>query len=150
MPEEYASVIAILLLLLFFGAVALYFMEQQRVLKQIHPGNRSMDPGNVWMQLIPVFGMFYQFQVVARIADSIRRELDSAAEKDWLLDGLITTRKRPTYRLGLILSILICCTILNLPILEIIISLAGLPCWIAYWVQIRKYRVLLKQLQAEA
>ena len=55
----------------------LFLLHQQNTLKNVQAHNRTMAPGQVWLQLIPLFGMVWQFIVVTRISESIKRELDS-------------------------------------------------------------------------
>ena len=60
----------ILLLLGFVVVGVLFILTQQNTLKLIQPMNRMIRPGQVWLQLIPIFGLLYQFTVVTRIARS--------------------------------------------------------------------------------
>ena len=58
-----------------------------------------MRPGQVWLQLIPLFGQVWQFVVVTRIAGSIQKEIISW-EGDSILgaEALVIEKgnKRPT------------------------------------------------------
>jgi len=136
--------------IVFFGvfflgliAVAIFFLiEQQNILKAIQPQNRLMRPGEVWLQLIPAFGLVWQFIVVIRISESIQREFAS-----WQNDTIIglpsiqvvdVINTRPTYDIGLAFCILNCCW--WIPILGTIASIAGVICWIIYWSRIVEYR----------
>jgi len=136
--------------IVFFGvfflgliAVAIFFLiEQQNILKAIQPQNRLMRPGEVWLQLIPIFGLVWQFIVVIRISESIQREFAS-----WQNDNIIglpsvqvvdVINTRPTYDIGLAFCILNCCG--WIPILGNIAAIAGVICWIIYWSRIVEYR----------
>src|ERR1700722_9178980 len=57
-----------ILIIVFILIDCLFIWTQQRVLQAVQPQNRLMRPGRVWLQLIPVFGFFWQFVVVLRIA----------------------------------------------------------------------------------
>jgi hypothetical protein len=68
-----------------------------------------MSPGSVWLQLIPVFGMVWQFIVVARIAHSVSREMASKMGESILDNSQIQikeTDESPTYTIGIAYCIL--------------------------------------------
>lgn len=89
-----------------------------------------MPSGNVWLILIPLFGLVWQFIVVNAIADSLKEEF---AKRNITCDEV-----RPGYGIGLTYSILFCCSII--PFIGILAALAGLICWIIYWVKIADYK----------
>ena len=67
----------ILIILVFgFGIILIptvfFLLTQQNILKNIQTQNRAMHPGEVWLQLIPIFGSIWAFFVVSRIAESIQ------------------------------------------------------------------------------
>jgi len=133
----FAIVIAIVLIPAIF-----FLITQQNTLKAILPENRTMNPGEVWLQLIPIFGWVWQFFVVARISDSIRNEYNS-----WASDTIFSsegreqinfTYTRPTYGIGLAMCICNCCFIV--PCLGYLAMLGALVCWIIYWVQLADWK----------
>lgn len=69
-----------------------FLLTLQNTLKAVQPGNRYMPPANVWLMLIPVFNIIWQFIVVARVSDSIRAELAARGTP---------AGDRPTYSIGL-------------------------------------------------
>ncbi|SRR5215203_1959020 len=73
--EPFSSELQFLFLGLFLIPAIFFLLTQQNTLKAIQPHNRAMSPGQVWLQLIPIFGMIWQFFVVSKISDSLRREL---------------------------------------------------------------------------
>jgi hypothetical protein len=137
----------ILLLLAFLVPVIFFLITQQNTLKAIQPQNRKMSPGEVWLQLIPLFGLVWQFFVVTRISDSLRKEFNS-----WTDDSIFGVEgneansmgyPRPTYGIGLAMCICLCCTLftnLGIPFLGLLASLGGLVCWIIYWVQLAQFK----------
>jgi len=137
----------ILLLLLFIVPAILFIVTQQNTLKAIQPENRSMSPGEVWLQLIPLFGLVWQFFVVIRISDSLQKEINS-----WTNDSIFgaegsqvinMSNPRPTYGIGLAMCICVCCTMfsyLGIALLGGLASLGGLVCWIIYWVQLAQFK----------
>ncbi|MBO9571912.1 MAG: hypothetical protein J7497_06850, partial [Chitinophagaceae bacterium] len=94
---------------------------------------------------IPVFGMIYQFKIFTSISDSIARQLSAEDETDWLSGGVVSATDRPTYKLGLTCGILWCCSIIQVPVLQQIISLATIVCWVMYWIELRKYYKIIKE-----
>ena len=136
------GVIAILFILGYLVALIFFLIAQQNTLKAIKPHNRKMQPGEVWLQLIPVFNLIWQFIVVGRISDSIRNEINDRNLNSFLgiADPVFANdhTKRPTYDMGLTFCILSLCGCI--PLLGGIASIAGIVCWIIYWTQIVTYK----------
>ncbi len=125
----------------------LFLLNQQNTLKAIQPESRLIRPGEVWLQLIPFFGLVWQFIVVTRISDSIKREFES-----WQNDSILglpdaeaaqLLSVRPTYDIGIAYCILICCSIV--PILGSFAAIAGIVCWIIYWVKLAEYKGMIER-----
>ncbi len=115
-----------------------YILTLQNTLKVISESNRKMPPANVWLLLIPLFGIVWHFIVVSNIAQSIEAEYQSRN---------IQTTMKPTYGIGLAVSILNCISII--PIVNFVSGFAALVCWIIYWVQVsghkeRIFRLILQ------
>lgn len=147
--EEYFSdeeivlgLVAIFFILGYLVALIFFLIAQQNTLKAIQPQNRRMQPGEVWLQLIPVFNLIWQFIVVGRIADSIRNEITDRTLNSFLgmPDPVFVNdaNRRPTYDIGLTFCILSLCGCI--PLLGGIASLTGVVCWIIYWTQIVAYK----------
>ena len=122
-----------------------FYITQQKTLKAIQPANRLMEPGMVWLQLIPLFGFAWQFIVVTRIADSLKNEFNSW-QNDTLLgyadsESMKLANQRPTLDMGFTYCILFCCSII--PFLGSLIIPAGLVCWIIYWVKLAEYKKMI-------
>ncbi len=107
-----------------------FILTLQKTLTTISPENRKMQPGQVWLMLIPLFNLVWQFIVVDRISDSI------AAECRRL--NIPLSEKRPSYNIGLAYCILTIAGAL-IPF----ISLGGLVTWIVYWVKVAEYNKLM-------
>ena len=139
----------IALLLVFVIPAILFFLSQQKTLQVISPENREMSPGSVWLQLIPVFGMIWQFIVVIRIAHSISKEMVSKIGESILDNSQVQlkgTDESPTYTIGIAYCILTTLgVIINystmhsssfLALFGSFFVLTGMVCWIIYWVRI--------------
>jgi hypothetical protein len=121
--------------------VAIFFLvTQQNVLKAIQPQNRTMSPGEVWLQLIPLFNFVWQFIVVSRISESISRELSSNtfSFEETQPTQLYHKGNRPTYQIGMAMCILNLCAVI--PVLATPASFACLICFIIYWVQLASFK----------
>lgn len=113
----------------------LFLITCQRLLEQVSPENRRMPPGNVWLMLIPVFNMVYNFIMNARMSDSIRAEI---LAREWQLPV-----ERPTYWLGLSKAILLILT--RFPGAGgTLFTLGWIGVGIVYWVMLHHW---LKQFQ---
>ena len=55
-------------------ALVLFLLALQNALKKCAPASRTMEPGKVWLWLIPIFGLVWQFIVVINIAKSLGNE----------------------------------------------------------------------------
>ena len=110
-----------------------YIITLQKTLNRCAPENRAMPPENVWLLLIPVFSMVWQFIVVGNIAKSLAAEFRQRE--------IQTEEIEPGKSIGLAYCILNVCSII--PILGILSALAGLVCWIMYWVKIDGYSAKL-------
>lgn len=134
----------------------LFLLTQHNTLKVIRPENRSLAPGLVWLQLIPLLGQIWQFIVVTRIASSIQREV--AATDDGSILGFADVAavegagSKPTQGIGIAYCTLSVVTIFfnlftksGMPTLSGLLALACMVCWIIYWVKIAGWKRKLKQ-----
>jgi len=135
------GVILFVVVIFFLGVLAIaifYFITLQNTLNAIQPKNRKMIPGQVWLGLIPLFGLVWHFIIVRKIADSISAEFTSRN---------LQTEKDPGYTYGLVFSILGCFTPFNkfMGMLGSLIAIVALIFWIIYWIKINEFK---KQIQA--
>ena len=110
-----------------------YLISLQTTFETISSENRRMPPANIWLLLIPIFGTIWHFIVVKNLADSIKAETNSL--------NINIYEPRPTYNIGLAMCILNCLIII--PFINILSIIAGLICWIIYWVKINSYKNIL-------
>lgn len=112
----------------------LYLLTLQKTLNLVRPENRHMEPGLVWLALIPIFSIIWNFFIVSKVAESLRLEFKQR--------NIQIQEEKPGYAIGLAYCILFCCTII--PVLGLLTSIAGLVCWIIYWVKISGYKAELE------
>lgn len=115
--------------ILFLVPFIFYLISLQSTLNAISIENRKMAPSNVWLLLIPVFGIVWHFVVVRDLTESIRNEAVSK--------GIPLKEARPAYHIGFAMCVLSC--LIFLPF----VGVAVLVCWIIYWVKIVEYKNLL-------
>ena len=68
-----------------FGCVSVLYLGPQlaliatlvRLLHAVSPENRRMVPRAAWLNIVPVFEVFWRVVTVARVAESLRREFES-------------------------------------------------------------------------
>ncbi len=53
-----------------------FLLSLSKCLKEISPRNRRMEPGQVWLNLIPCFNLVWMILTILRIADSLRDEYE--------------------------------------------------------------------------
>ncbi|NLP06553.1 hypothetical protein GX411_11485 [Candidatus Fermentibacteria bacterium] len=103
-----------------------YLISMQRAIGRCSPQARAMSPGLVWLGLIPLFYLIWDFVIVVTVSKSVSDEF--TARKNPLQGGLP----------GLGPGIAFC--VLNLlfwlPIVNILTILASLVLWIVFWVKI--------------
>jgi hypothetical protein len=137
--------VGLFFLVLFVLPFVFFLITQYRTLQLIQPQNRTMSPGEVFLQLIPLFGLVWQFVVVTKIANSIAMELANnntfSFENE---NATIVSSDKPTYTIGIAYCILFCTSIL--PLLGFLTGIAGIVCWIIYWVKLAEYKNQIQQL----
>jgi hypothetical protein len=114
-------------------AIVLFLLTLQNGLKKCAPASRTMAPGKVWLWLIPVFGLVWQFIVVMNVAKSLEREFARL--------GIPCSEPSPGQTLGL--STCVCNCFLFVPLLGGLAGLIGLVLWIIYWRKIAEFFRLL-------
>ena len=128
--------VSFMFLALFLIPAIFFLLNLQNTLKAISAENRKMPPANVWLMLIPLFNIVWQFIMVDRIAQSIGaecRRLNIPIKED-----------KPTYGIGLAWNICNCVSII-----PIIGGLAALVTFIIYWVKVSEFKNLIKANQNE-
>ncbi len=133
--QDWDVIIAICMVFTVGGIVAgvFFMLSLQRVLQLCAPQNRTLSPGQVWLCFIPLFGMFWIFVVVSRVASSLQLEFKS--------------RQAPSEDYGRTIGLAYCilAVISIIPFIGGLTGLASFACWIVYWVKISAYSRALEQ-----
>jgi len=112
--------------LLFLIPFCLYFMTLSRALGKCSTESRTMQPGMVWLTLIPFFGFIWNFVVVLALAKSLDNEFRAR--------GVTDTEPEPGKNIGLAMSVCMACGLI--PVLGAVISIVALVLWVMYWIKI--------------
>lgn len=134
---EVEIVIMVMLILIAIGLIPqiFYLLTLSKAIRLCAPHNRRMEPGQVWMIFIPIYGIVWRFMMIGHIADTLAEEFRQR--------NIPCNEPRPGYNLGLTYAILMLCGVI--PFLGGLAALGGLVCWIMYWVKIADYIKLLEQ-----
>jgi len=141
MRDDDAAIIVIVFVVLIILAIALaiqifFLLNVSRCLALVRPRNRDMEPGLVWLNLIPCLNLIWSFMIVLKVASSLRKEYEY---RRWPTEG-------ENFGSNVGLGWAICVILANIPYIGILFGIPGLICFIMYWVQIANYR---NQLQSE-
>lgn len=113
-----------------------FLLTLRKALERCSPESRTTSPNSVWMMFIPLFNIIWQFLLVIKISESLHNEFTKRN---------MTEDPYPGKSLGIATCILNLCGII--PVVGILTSVAGLVCWIMYWVKISGYSNKLEQSQ---
>ncbi|MGA9062060.1 MAG: hypothetical protein WB341_10390 [Terracidiphilus sp.] len=124
---------------LFIPAI-FYLLTLSRALEKCSPTSRTMQPGMVWLMLIPFFGLIWNFFIVLALSNSLGREFPAR--------GVTQLDPEPGKSIGLAMSVCMACGII--PVLGIVASLVSLVLWVVYWIKIAEFSRLLDQFPVMA
>jgi hypothetical protein len=102
-----------------------FYLTLSKALSRCKARNRTMEPGQVWLNLIPVFGIFWIFVTVSRISESLKNEY---YDRGW--------DERGDFGKQIGLAFPICSLLGIIPFIGPLFSLGSLICLIMYWVKI--------------
>src|SRR5580658_10340550 len=99
-----------------------YLLTLSKALKQCDPERRTLEPGLLWLYLIPLVDLVWHFFIVSRMAESLKREFRRR--------GFRTRGDDFGQSLGTTTSALFACTFI--PYLGSCFGLAAFVYWIIY------------------
>ena len=106
-----------------------FLVHLSKLLSKCNPENRDMEPGLVFLNLIPLFNLGWIFYTVIKVRDALKAE--------FLLRDLKSDDPEFSFGVGLAYCITAACSII--PVIGTFTALASLVLWIIYWVQTNKY-----------
>lgn len=124
--EGFACFLLLIAFIMWIGLLATI----TRVLGRVSPENRRMEPGEVWVNLVPVVNLIWPMVTVERVGESIRAELRA----------LNRVKKKDAFgkTSGLIALVLVGVVTLLPPVGFVTLPFAFLY-GIVYWVQLNGY-----------
>ena len=130
-----ALVFVIIFIVITTFPIIFYLLTLQNTLREISMENRKMQPDQVWLTLIPLFGIIWQYFIVAKMADSLVLEFSKR--------NIYIAEQRPGYNIGIAYCILISLSII--PMVGFLSVIGGAVCWVLYWIKISEYRTRLRE-----
>jgi hypothetical protein len=105
-----------------------FLLNLQTLLHNVNPANRRMSPGLVWLNFIPVFELGWFIYTVIKVKQSLEAELRARA---WFVDDDLG------YNVGLTAGILWVASFFIgwIPFIGWVLPVAGIICWIIYWLK---------------
>ncbi len=58
--------------------MCIYLLSLQNTLKEIQAKNRKMEPGQLWLLLIPIFGLVWHFIIVNKLSSKQNLQFQKA------------------------------------------------------------------------
>ncbi len=110
-----------------------YLITLQNALTKCAPGARTMDPGMVWLLLVPIFHLIWSFFVVMALAKSLGNEFRRR--------GIPSPDPLPGQSIGMAMCICGCCSVV--PLLNLLAGPAAFILWVIYWVKIAEFSRVL-------
>jgi hypothetical protein len=99
----------------------LFLLTLSRCLAQCSPRNRTMEPGLVWLNLIPLFDIVWMFVTIIKLSESLRNEYRDR--------GLPTDDPDFGQMMGILYMVF-----------SLVCGLIGLIFFIMYWVKIAGFK----------
>ena len=129
-------IIIFVLLGLAIGLVPMifYLLQIQKLLNACTPESRQMEPGMVWLNLIPLFSLGWMIYTVIKIRDTLKIEFPAR--------NLETDDPQFSFPVGLAYGICAACSII--PFIGTFTAIGALVCWILYWIKMHKYTAILE------
>lgn len=127
-------IIALLLgIALAYGILILFCLTLRNTIQAAELHNQEVEPTKAWLMLIPIFNIIYPFILFPKISATIKNQLEenNAAEAgDY---ALMLGRAYPILYLVQL--------VIPNEFIGGLISLAGLVCFIVFWVKMGSYKV---------
>jgi hypothetical protein len=120
-----------------FVAVGIfYILTLSRALKKCSIPSRTMEPGMVWLLLVPLVNIVWHFFVVLALAKSLSNEFRAR--------NFMNVEPEPGKAIGIAMCTCGACAIV--PILGILAGLAQLVLIVVYWAKIAGYSQMLDRM----
>jgi hypothetical protein len=122
----------------------IFLLTLQKALRQCSLETRTMEPGLVWLSLIPIFNYYWRFVLVVNLSKSLAGEFHKRG---------IDVGKNPGQAIGLTMCILVTLNFIvfvTAPFYSpFIIGVPVTICWVIYWVRIAGFSARLASESAQ-
>jgi hypothetical protein len=132
-PTLIRVIAGLLFVFVFLGIGLGYIFTLTSALNKCSVASRTLQPGTVWLLLIPFFNLIWNFFVVIGMANTLGNEFRAR--------GVTQIDPEPGKSLGLAMCICGACSII--PLLGLLIAPVYLVLWIIYWVKITGFSRVL-------
>lgn len=118
-----------------------YFLTLMNALSRCHPRNRLMEPGLVWLGMIPLFNIVWAFFNNLRVPDSLKKEfrdrgMDDGSDYGRGLGLTMAILGVAGFVIGILGGV---ARVQAFAILNNVLGLAAFVLWIIFWVKIAGY-----------
>ena len=124
---------------LFFVAVLVvcvfFLLTLSRALRKCLPSSRTMQPGMVWLWLVPLLNLVWPFFVVFALSVSLANEFRAR--------GIFNAEREPGKGIGIAMCVCGACAVI--PLVNLLALPAHLVLLVIYWVKIAGYSRLLDE-----
>lgn len=121
------------MLMIIIAPLLFYLLSLQKTLRLAGPANRSMKPGLVWLNLVPLLNLFWYPFTVLKVSEAIITILGRPRGDGGRLVGLASS-----------LLIITCLT----PLRSELLLLFTLAIWVVHWLLIGRYNLILQRIYA--
>ncbi|MBE8712920.1 hypothetical protein [Sphingobacterium hungaricum] len=138
MSEDIIAEFQVLVIIIFVVQMTLWLLFANTIRKTLNliaEENRCILPNQAWFVAIPLFNIYWNFQVARRLSDSLTNEF---------FDRKIEAEENPTHRDGFLYSITnLLCYIPFPPFWIIFLRTISFINFVTYWFRINQCRILL-------
>jgi len=127
------QVVAGIMFLAIFVLYIVFIASLSSALARCSIASRTMAPGMVWLMLVPLLNLVWQFIVVSGLSDSLRNEFRSR--------NIPNVEPQPGRAIGIAMCVCACCGII--PFVNLLALPAHLALLIIYWVKIAGFSRML-------
>ncbi len=117
-----------------------YILTLSRALGKCRPSAKTMEPGMLWLLLIPLFNLIWNFFVVLALAKSLGNE--------FRLRNIPNQESEPGKTIGMAMAVCGACSII--PLVNILTGIVYIVLWIIYWIKIAGFSQILDQVPASS
>jgi Na+/H+ antiporter NhaB len=139
-PALMAFMVIVVLIAVAIGITiqVFFLLTLSRAFNNCRPENRTMEPGLVWLNLVPCLNIVWIFVTVIRLAASLRAEF-----------AMRGNRREDDYGQNIGIAYNVLAFAGAIPFIGPVFSIGSLVCFIMYWVKIAGYNRELQESSAD-